>query len=361
MTRPVLVAAGGTGGHIFPALAVASELNRRNIDVVWVGTRAGLESRLVPEAGFDIRWIDIAGLRGKSFKDTLFAPIKLGRACLQALSLVKELQPRAVLGMGGFVTAPVGLATFLMRKPLVLHEQNAIAGLTNRVLSRVANVVLAAMPDAFPRRVKARIIGNPLRSEIEQHAQDRLSASSRQFDASKPLNILVVGGSQGARALNKTVPATVLTLPFAVNLRHQTGVGNRSDVQAAYAAEESMAAIRADEFITNMMEAYEWSDLVICRAGAMTVAELAAMGLPSLLVPYPYAVDDHQTKNAQYLSSAGAARLLPEESLTVELLASEITRLHGDRTKLALMAKAAMSCHKARAAEQVADVLTELA
>lgn len=360
MNASILVAAGGTGGHIFPALAVADELQKRDIDVVWVGTRSGLEARLVPDAGIDIRWIDITGLRGKGLLSTLGAPLKLIRACWQSIVLVRELQPNAVLGMGGFVTGPIGLASFLLRKPLVLHEQNAVAGMTNRYLSRVAKRVLAALPGAFPTRVKDEVVGNPLRSTIEEHAL-AFSDSLQEKDITAPLNILIVGGSQGARVLNEQLPKAIDEVSVDINVRHQTG---RHDIDSVKRAYEAFARknlhVEVLPFIDDMIDAYRWSDLVVCRAGAMTVAELAAMGLPSVLVPFPHAVDDHQTKNARYLSESGAAVLMPENHFNSAGLAARITELHHDRSALYNMALAARGCHQANATIHVADALSEL-
>lgn len=358
MMHPVVIAAGGTGGHVIPALAVADELRQRDIPVVWLGTRTGLEARLVPAAGIDIRWISVAGLRGKSILQTLIAPLKLVRSCFQSLRIVYSLKPRAVLGMGGFVSGPVGIAALILRKPLVLHEQNAVAGMTNYHLSRFARRVFAAFPGAFGVSGKAQVVGNPVNSifanlaNVKQH-------DSGQAEASRPLRILIVGGSRGARALNEIVPLAIAQLDTLVTVHHQAGIHDGELVRALY-QQASQANCTVSEFIDDMAKAYLESDLVICRSGAMTVTELSAVGLPSILVPFPYAVDDHQTKNAEHLSSVGAAVLIPQKELTPESLAKVIYSLLNDPTALNKMRVAARSRFMPAAAAIVADALLEV-
>lgn len=358
MMHPVLIAAGGTGGHVIPALAVADELRRREIPVVWLGTQTGLEARLVPAADIDIRWISVAGLRGKTIMQTLIGPLKLIRSCVQSLRLVHSLKPRAVLGMGGFVSGPVGIAALILRKPLILHEQNAVAGMTNRYLSGLARRVFAAFPNAFGRGVNEQVVGNPVNKMFAELANSELHESVRDANA-LPLRILIVGGSRGARALNEIVPLAIAELDTAVQVHHQAGMNDGEQVRALY-----KKAVKADctvsEFIDDMANAYQHADLVICRSGAMTVTELSALALPSILVPFPYAVDDHQTKNAEHLSSVGAAVLMPQKELTPESLAKIIHSLLMDSTALSKMRLAARSCFIPSAATVVADALVEV-
>ena len=374
---PVVIAAGGTGGHVVPALAVADVLAAREVPVIWLGTRAGLESRLVPAAGIDIRWIDVTGLRGKGALGTLSGPLRLVRAVVQSVRLLGQLRPRSVLGMGGFVSGPVGLAALALRRPLVLHEQNAVAGLTNRRLARHATRVLAAWPGAFGEDGgRALAVGNPVRRDIAAfadaaRADTALAAGPGASRA--PLRLLVVGGSRGARALNEVVPAAVAALAVPLRLRHQTGAHDAEVVRARYAraAPAGGAAtagtsrpdvqVSVEPFIDDMAAAYREADLVICRSGAMTVTELAALGVPSILVPFPHAVDDHQSANGRHLADAGGALLIPQAALDAGRLADEIRRLDADREALGAMARAARSRFRPGAAEAVADALLDCA
>lgn len=356
MMQPVVIAAGGTGGHVIPALAVVDELRNRDIPVVWLGTSSGLEARLVPAAGIDIRWISVAGLRGKNLIQTLVGPFKLMRSCLQSLKLVYTLNPRAVLGMGGFVSGPVGIAALVLRKPLVLHEQNAVAGMTNKWLSGLACRVFAAFPGAFGEKAGAQVVGNPVSSKIATLAQ-HVSDDSHTDVA--PLRVLIVGGSRGARALNEIVPLAIAELNEVVHVRHQAGMQDGEKVRERYVS-AAKAVVEVSDFIDDMAEAYQQADLVICRSGAMTVTELSAMGMPSVLVPFPFAVDDHQTKNAEYLSDVGAAVLLPQEQMTPTSLSGIIKSLLVDRSALKRMSHSARSCFKPSAAAVVADALIEV-
>lgn len=358
--RAVIIAAGGTGGHVVPALAVAAVLESQNIPVVWFGTRVGLEASMVPAQGIEMRWIDVAGLRGKSIVQRVLGPIGLVRAVAQSVRQMYALKPRCVLGMGGFVSGPVGLAALLLRKPLVLHEQNAVAGMTNRWLSGVATRVFSAWPNVFKTSRGAIVVGNPVRAEMEALAK-ALASSARVFntDATQPLRVLVVGGSRGAHALNEVVPKAVTLMEQPVVIHHQTGVADAADVRAAYTS-STQGEVVVSEFIDDMTTAYANADVVICRSGAMTVTELGALGLPSILVPYPYAVDDHQTLNARQLSDAGAATLMPQSALTPESLAQTLTSFSTDRQKLAIMSKAARSCFVPEAAATVAHTLLEV-
>jgi UDP-N-acetylglucosamine--N-acetylmuramyl-(pentapeptide) pyrophosphoryl-undecaprenol N-acetylglucosamine transferase len=350
MTNPVLIMAGGTGGHVFPALAVAAVLKQKNIPVVWMGTRQGIEARLVPEAGYEIHWLSVGGLRGKNKLSLILAPVKLIRACMQAMRILLKVKPVAVLGMGGFVSGPGGLMAFLLRKPLLVHEQNAIPGMTNSLLSKLSGSVMQAFPESFHSAVKAETVGNPLRSNIMNIVKPEL----RLADRHGALNILVVGGSLGAAALNQTVPAAIASIEKANRpvVWHQAGSRNHQQAVSAY--EKHSVDARVDAFIDDMAEAYAWADLVICRAGAMTVSELAMAGCAAVLVPYPYAVDDHQTANAKYLVNTGAAILLPQADMSAENLNEIITRL--DHEKIMKMSVAARECAKPYAAEKVAQL-----
>ena len=332
----VVVMAGGTGGHVFPALAVAERLRALGHRVVWIGTPGGMEARLVPARDFPIEWISIGGLRGKNALTLLLAPLRLLRAIAQALSILRRLQPAAVIGLGGFASGPGGFAAWLLRRPLLIHEQNAIACLTNRILARLAARVLEAFPDTFTPSAKRLTVGNPVRSEIAALPAPGLRFAQRSGRA----RLLVIGGSLGALALNRCVPQALALL--APGLRpevwHQAG---RTIEAARGAYAQSGLAIEPQEFIDDMAAAYAWADLVVCRAGALTVAELAAAGLPSVLVPFPFAVDDHQTANAAYLVSADAAVLIQERDLTPARLAETLRVLLGDRNRLLQMAVAA--------------------
>ena len=373
MSAPVVIAAGGTGGHVVPALAVADVLAARDVPVVWLGTRAGLEARLVPAAGIPVRWIDVAGLRGKGVVGALTGPARLARACVQSVTALRELRPRAVLGMGGFVSGPVGLAALVCRCPLVLHEQNAIPGMTNRRLARFATRVFSAWDDVFPAGIDARVVGNPVRGDIAALVRSGLAADRRIADGGigggaggggaggertgrAPLRVLVVGGSRGARALNETVPPALRALGTRVEVLHQSGADEAEAVRARYAG--AAVAARVEPFVDDMARAYAEADLVVCRSGAMTVTELAALGVPSILVPFPHAVDDHQSANARRLSTRGAAVLIPQSELAAERLAAEIERLDADRAALEAMGAAARGAFVPGAAEAVADALS---
>ncbi|MES1932006.1 undecaprenyldiphospho-muramoylpentapeptide beta-N- acetylglucosaminyltransferase [Salinisphaera shabanensis T35B1] len=334
-TPHVLIMAGGTGGHVFPALAVAKALIARGVQVSWLGTAAGIEARLVPANDLTLHTIDVAGLRGKGVLSWLSAPVRLARACLQALGVVRRVAPQLVVGMGGFAAGPGGLAARLTGRPLLIHEQNAAAGLTNRLLARVANTVLQAFPNTFAGD-KARSVGNPVRAEILELA----TPSERFANREGPIRLLVLGGSGGALAINERVPAALAQIDPAdrPQIRHQAG---RTLEQAQAAYERAGVEVDLSAFIDDMATAYGWADFVICRSGALTVAELAAAGVSALLVPYPFAVDDHQRANGQYLVDAGAATLIDQSELSVERLAHEIERLCSDRAALRDQAEAA--------------------
>lgn len=335
MKRTVLIMAGGTGGHIFPALAAARVLRERGFEPVWLGTRQGLEAKLVPPAQIEIEWISMTGLRGKGALSWVGAPFKLLRAIWQSLQVMRRRQPAVVLGAGGFVAGPGGVAAWLTRRPLVIHEQNAVAGMTNKALARLSRRVLQAFPDAFPAGVQAEQVGNPVRREIAA-----LAAPAERFAEHRgPLRLLVIGGSQGAVRLNAVVPAALASLDTALRPQviHQAGERNLEQARELYAKHAVEADVRA--FIDDMAEAYAWADLVVCRSGALTVSELAAAGLPAIFVPFPAAVDDHQTLNAQFLVQAQAAVLIQERDLTPASLAQQLqSLLSGGRDQLAAMA-----------------------
>jgi UDP-N-acetylglucosamine--N-acetylmuramyl-(pentapeptide) pyrophosphoryl-undecaprenol N-acetylglucosamine transferase len=348
---PVLIMAGGTGGHVFPALAVARLLIERNQPVVWLGTRKGLESQIVPREGIPLEAVRVGGLRRRGLLTWLLAPVQLAVAITDALSVLRRRRPRVVLGMGGFASGPGGFAAWLLGKPLIIHEQNAVAGLTNRLLAGLAREVLEAFPGSFSASVKTRVIGNPVRAEIFALPEPQRRLSDRQG----PLRLLVLGGSQGARVLNETVPKAIGLLAPAIRpeLWHQTGPATLELARLSY--EQAGVVARTDAFIDDMASAYAWADVVICRAGALTIAELAAAGLPAVLVPFPGAVDDHQTRNAEYLVRAGAATLIAQSELSAERLAAEVSRVQADRSLVVERARRARSLARPRAAEELAE------
>ena len=327
---PVLVMAGGTGGHVYPALAVAQALKAESRDVVWLGTRRGLEARVVPAAGIPIEWVSVSGLRGKGIGTLLLAPFRLLHALWQSLRVMRKHRPAAVLGMGGFVSGPGGLAAWLTRRPLVIHEQNAVAGLTNRLLARLARVVLQAFPGSFNSRMPAVTVGNPVRADIAGVAEP----AERFAGRSGPVRLLVLGGSQGALALNEAVPAALAQLDEAIRpvVRHQSGERTLAAAEAAYQA----AGVEAEvlPFIENMADAYAWADMVVCRSGALTVAEVSAVGLGAVFVPFPLAVDDHQTANASGMQQAGAALVMQQADLQPERLAGVLRDWASSRESL---------------------------
>jgi UDP-N-acetylglucosamine--N-acetylmuramyl-(pentapeptide) pyrophosphoryl-undecaprenol N-acetylglucosamine transferase len=350
--RPVLIMAGGTGGHVFPALAVAKVLRERGVAVVWLGVPASMESRLVPANGFPIEWVRVAGVRGKGLAAWLLAPLRVAGAVLQSLSILRRVQPRVVLGAGGYVSGPGGIAAWLLRIPLLIHEQNAIAGMTNRWLSRIAAQVLEAFPGSFRASAHARTIGNPVRADIAALPEPAVRFAGRAAKA----RLLVFGGSQGAQRLNAMVPQALSRLDPArrPEVRHQTGERGLDAARAAYLALEVEAEVLP--FIEDMAAAYAWADLALCRAGAMTVAELQAAGLGALLVPLPAATDDHQTKNAEVMVRIGAGRVLQERDLTPETLSACIAELTADRARMLKMGEAARAARNVDAASRLADL-----
>jgi UDP-N-acetylglucosamine--N-acetylmuramyl-(pentapeptide) pyrophosphoryl-undecaprenol N-acetylglucosamine transferase len=347
----VLIMAGGTGGHVFPALALARLLRASSHEVVWLGTHKGIEARLVPADNFPIEWLSMSGLRGKGALTIVLAPFKLVQSVWQALGVMRRRKPQLVVGFGGFVTGPGGVAAWLTRRPLLIHEQNAIAGYSNRVLAKFARRVLSAFPKAFPPGVKDEVVGNPVRAEIV--AQDAPGIRFARREGA--IRVLVVGGSLGASRLNAVVPFAVAQLAQAgiiLHVRHQAGERGIDAARAAYAA--AKVAGDVTPFIDDMARAYADADLVICRSGALTVSELAAVGVASVLVPFPAAVDDHQTFNAQFLVREGAAVLIADRDLTADRLAGTLRDLCSGRGKLLAMAERARLVARPRAAEELA-------
>lgn len=347
--RPVLIMAGGTGGHVFPALALARLLRERSIEVVWLGTRRGLEARIVPAERIPIEWLSVGGLRGKGALTLLAAPFRLALALGQAMRVMWRHRPRAVVGLGGFVTGPGGVAAWLTGRPLLIHEQNAIAGFTNRRLAALAREVLEAFPGSFGPGVRARAIGNPVRRDIALVPPP----AERFAQRTGPIRILVVGGSQGAVRLNTVVPSALARVAAhtALAVRHQAGERWLDAARDGYA--RAGVAAEVLPFIDDMAGAYAWADLVICRSGALTISELAAVGVASILVPFPAAVDDHQTHNARHLVGQSAAVLLPDRELDAERLAAELEPLCAGRGELLAMAERARLLARPQAAEEL--------
>ena len=337
--RPVMIMAGGTGGHVYPALAVAKALEAEEQPVFWLGTHRGLEARVVPANDIDIEWVSVKGLRRKGLLALVVAPLQIGWALMQSLGVILRRRPSAVLGMGGFVSGPGGLAAWLTRRPLVIHEQNAAAGLTNRLLARLARVVLQAFPGSFNAHFAARTVGNPVRPDIAAIAPP----AARYRDRTGPLRLLVLGGSQGALALNRLVPAALARLPETRRpvIRHQSGARTRDIAEAAYAS--TGLDVELVDFIEDMAAVYAWADVVICRAGALTVAEICAAGLPAVFVPYPSAVDDHQTANAREATAKGAALTVQEHEIDETSLATILDEFMANRERLLERAEIARS------------------
>jgi len=350
--RSILIMAGGTGGHIYPGLAVADVLHDQGWQVTWLGAPNSMEAELVPKHGYPVAWVRFGGLRGKGWLRKLLLPINLIIALWQSAVAIFSCRPDVVLGLGGYITFPGGLMAALLRRPLVIHEQNSIAGLSNKALAKLAQRVLSGFPNVLP---KVQWVGNPVRADIAA-----LDEPSRRYQVrSGALNVLVVGGSLGAKAINEVVPAALALLPENVrpNVVHQTGKAHFSITEVAYQTAQVTAEVRP--FLDDMATRYAWADLVICRSGALTVAELAAAGVASVLIPFPFAVDDHQTFNAKFLSEHGAAILLLQTELTAEKLARLLIEMN--REKLLKMALQARSLAKAEAAKQVAIVCSAVA
>lgn len=355
--RAVLIMAGGTGGHIFPGLAVADVLRQRGVAVRWLGARGAMECQRVPAAGIALDTVDIAGLRGKGVAGWLRMPVRLLRAVYQAFAVIRKQRPACAISFGGYAAGPGGLAARLRGVPLLVHEQNRVPGMTNRVLARLARCVLQAFPGTWDAHFDPRTCGNPVRRQVVGLPPP----TERYCGREGAPRLLVTGGSQGARALNRVLPEALSMLPAELKpeVRHQAGKGRLAETREAYLAAGMDAQVT--EFIDDMAGAYGWADLVVCRAGALTVSELAAAGVASVLIPYPHAVDDHQTKNAGFLTEVDAALLLPESACSPRALADALGGLLSSRARLLKMAEQARSVAIADSAERVADFCMEYA
>lgn len=357
MAKKLLIMAGGTGGHVFPALAVANYMQARGFEVTWLGTPHRMEAKLVPAHGIQLDTIQIDGIRGKGALSILLAPWRLVQSTWQALQIIKQRNPDVVLGMGGFASGPGGVATWLLHKPLIIHEQNAVAGLTNKILSRFAKTVCESFPDTFSLPHKLHYTGNPVRESIVEI----MAPEQRYKDRTGPLRLLILGGSLGAKALNETLPQALAQLPVEQRpeIWHQCG---EQHAQATADVYKSLGVeVKLTPFIQDMAQAYSWADYVVSRAGALTVTELIAAGLPALLIPFPQAVDDHQTKNAQMLVKAGAADLIQQKDLTVETLKDLLLTRYQDRAQLLTRAQRARSLMQSHATASVAQFCMEAA
>ncbi|MDO3388391.1 undecaprenyldiphospho-muramoylpentapeptide beta-N-acetylglucosaminyltransferase [Gilvimarinus sp. SDUM040013] len=351
----VVIMAGGTGGHVFPALAVANELRGAEVKLSWLGTRRGIESRLVPDANIELDFMSVQGVRGRGVIGLIKAPFLVGLAVLQALGVLRQRKPDVVVGFGGFASGPGGIAAKILGVPLVVHEQNAVAGTTNKILSRVAARTLTGFDGVFER---GEWVGNPVRESITKLAEP---ADRYKVRNAESLRLLVLGGSLGALAINELLPQALalLNVNERPHVRHQCGAKHGEVTAAAYKKVQVQAAI--EPFIDDMAAAYEWADFVICRAGALTIAELSAAGVASLLVPLPTAIDDHQTHNAAVLAGVGAALSVPQKDLSPAKLADLIRTHCGDRKQLMQMAECARKVDRPNAAQRVAKIIEELA
>lgn len=354
--KTCLIMAGGTGGHIFPALAVAEEMRARHFRIEWLGSAGGMEETIIANAQIPISVISIKGVRGKSGLKRILAPFMLLNALLQAIKVLMKVRPDVVLGFGGFASAPGGFAAWILRRPLVIHEQNAVAGLTNRMLAPLAKRVLHAFPVAFEKSTKTEVTGNPVRSLIAETPEPLV----RGIGQSDKLRLLVLGGSLGAAVVNELVPEALSQLSSEERPEtiHQSGERHFQPTLATYQRLGVEAQVMP--FIEDMHAVYAWADFVICRAGAMTVAELALVGVGALLIPYPHAVDDHQTKNAEYLAKADAAIIVQQKDLSKEVIAGILGNLSHDRNRLLTMAQNSRQCAYPEATRRVADVCEEI-
>lgn len=357
MAGRIMIMAGGTGGHVFPALAVAAELKQRGWDVFWLGTHDSFEARVVPQHDIEMEWIDIKGVRGKRLLQKLLFPFSLMHAMYQAARVIMRRKPVVVLGMGGFVAGPGGLVSRLLGRPLVIQEQNTIPGMTNRWLAKFAKVVFEAFPGSFDRQVKTRVSGNPVRREMFAAGSPEERLAGRDDE----IHLLVLGGSLGAKALNEILPQAIALLPAQLRpvIRHQAGRNKVSAARLAY--QNAGVKAQVSDFVDDMVEAYTWADLVVCRSGALTVSELTAVGAASLLVPFPHAVDDHQTHNGRFLVDAGAAVMMQQYEMTAAVLAEVLQGLMADRDRLKAMALAAHALARPEATSLIADACEELA
>jgi UDP-N-acetylglucosamine--N-acetylmuramyl-(pentapeptide) pyrophosphoryl-undecaprenol N-acetylglucosamine transferase len=351
MSKTALIMAGGTGGHIFPGLAVAEALREKGWQVQWLGAPNSMESRLVPPRGFELQTIDFSGVRGKGWVTLALLPLRLLKAFWQSIQVIRRVKPDVVVGLGGYISFPAGMMAVLLGKPLVLHEQNSVAGMANKVLARVADKVFTAFPQVF---AKGEWVGNPLRTEFLQQADPAARFAGR----SGPLNLLVVGGSLGAKALNDVVPQALARIPLAKRPKviHQSGEKQIDALRANYAAAGVQATLTP--FITNTAEAFAQADLIVCRAGASTVTEIAAVGAAAVFVPFPFAVDDHQTVNARFLSDQGAAKIVVQKDLNADFLAQLL--LKSELVELLEIAQKAKNMQKIHATQAVVEACEAL-
>jgi UDP-N-acetylglucosamine--N-acetylmuramyl-(pentapeptide) pyrophosphoryl-undecaprenol N-acetylglucosamine transferase len=352
----LMIMAGGTGGHVYPALSVAHELQSDGVDIFWLGTRQGIEARVVPQNKIDIEWISISGIKGKGLLALIAAPLKIIYAMLQTALIIYRRRPQAALGMGGFVSGPGGLMAKLLMVPLVIHESNAVAGLTNKWLAKIANEVLVGFPDVLRKKHHYHYVGNPVRQSIASLPAPDMRLQGRSGN----IHLLIVGGSLGAQVLNETVPAALALMDAAVRpvVCHQAGKGKLKATSEIYQTLGVEAG--CSEYIEDMAAAYQWADLVICRAGAMTVAEIAAAGVAAIFVPYPHAIYDHQTHNARFLADKKAAILISQERFSDKTLSSLLVELAGDRSSLVAMSRRARQNALIDATRHVADICNEV-
>ncbi len=370
-SKAIMIMAGGTGGHVYPALAVADYLREQGVPLFWLGAPRGIENRVVPAHGIELLTVPVSGVRGKGWRRKLLAPLTILGALAQALRICRQRRPVLALGMGGFASGPGAIAAWLLRVPLLIHEQNRVAGTTNRILSRFAVKIMQGFPGTFRASAKVITTGNPVRRTIVDlpaaraggaAAKEQSNITPGPGGAPARLNVLVLGGSQGARQLNRLAPRGMNRLQdrLKVNVWHQCGARHVAETQRVYAGLQ-LQQPRIDPFITDMAAAYRWADIAVCRAGALTIAELCAAGLPSILVPLPHAIDDHQRANAGYLCDAGAAVMLPESELTETALAELLWQLCGASNCLAGMAQQARQCAFPAAAQAVGALCLEYA
>ena len=354
--KPIVIMAGGTGGHVFPALAVAEYLRQKGETIIWLGTRAGIEARVVPAAGFAIEWLSVKGLRGKGLGALILTPFRLAHACWQALLTLIRLRPKAVLGMGGFVSGPGGLMAWILSIPLFVHEQNSVIGLTNRLLGRIAKKSYFAFPEAAAKIPRSEYVGNPVRSDLIDLPMPEVRLAGRNDNQ---LNLLVIGGSLGAATLNRVIPEAVSQLSTAERpvIKHQCGNTHLEVCQQQYLTLQVEAEVFG--FIDNMREVYEWADLVVCRAGALTIAEITSVGIASILIPFPFAVDNHQYHNARFLEHHQAARILLEDKLDAVTLALQLSYFRQNREALIEMSMRARALSKTSATKQLAEGILE--
>ena len=347
----LMVMAGGTGGHVFPALAVANALLASGTKITWLGTRRGLEARVIPENNIDIEWISVEGLRGKGVLNWLMAPFNLLRAMCQSAAVISRVKPDCVLGMGGFVAGPGGLVARIMGKPLIVHEQNAVAGLTNKYLAKIASRVLTGFPSVEGLPITARWVGNPVRENIQARVSEIAPGSDQA------IKVLVIGGSQGAHSFNLHLASVFAQQSALIEVWHQSGKDRKVQVEQSYA--QAKLQVKVSEFIDDMAAAYAWADLLVCRAGAMTIAECCAAGKPALLIPFPFSAGAHQDKNAQLLVNVGAAKVLDNADLGTPIMVETLATLLSDKTKLQSMGQAAHQLHKPDALASVVAVCEE--